>query len=301
MVREKKRQELPLLRDFRQWMGQHRGVREATLHYYSLVIRDLVNSVEGQPARLTVDRIRSFVLKQTRELGRHPKQVTTSVRMFVRYLSVAGKCSPSLTTSIPTVAQWRLSSLPRYLPAADVERVVAACDPSTAKGCRDQAVVLLMARLGLRAGDVAGLRLEDIDWRKATIRLLGKNRREAHLPLPQDTGDAILAYLELGRPRVASDRLFLRSIAPRRPFSNSSAVSKIVKRALARAGIDTPFRGAHVLRHSAATRMLQEGISLPEISIVLRHRSLESTAHYAKVDLCLLRQVVQPWPEVTSC
>lgn len=298
---ERKPRELPVLTEFQQWMREHRGVRESTLKYYSHILRKLVDSVDGQSGRFNAGKLRSFVLDQTRNHAKHPKQVTTSIRMFVRYLIVMGKCSPNLDAAIPTVAQWRLSILPRYLPPADVERVVAACDPSTPNGSRDRAVVLLTARLGLRADDIVRLRLEDVDWKKATIQLLGKGRREARLPLTQEIGDAILVYLEQGRPCVVSDRLFIRTIAPLRPFSNSSAVSKIVRRAMARAGVDTPFRGAHVMRHSAATAMLQNGISLQDISTILRHRNLATTAYYAKVDLALLREVVQPWPEVTPC
>jgi site-specific recombinase XerD len=159
----------------------------------------------------------------------------------------------------------------------------------------------LLARLGLRADDIVRLRISDIDWQMANIRLSGKGRREALLPLTQEVGDAILAYLERGRPDVDTDRVFIRAIAPLRPTANSGLVSKIVARAIKRAGVITTFRGAHVLRHSAATQMLRQGITLQDISAVLRHRSVETTIIYAKVDVGLLQLIAQPWPEGTSC
>jgi integrase/recombinase XerD len=166
---------------------------------------------------------------------------------------------------------------------------------------RDRAIILLLARLGLRGNDVVRLRICDIDWQKANIRVSGKGRCEALLPLTQEVGDAILTYFHQGRPIVDSDRVFIRAIAPLRPFRSTGAVTRLVARAIGRAGVLTPFPGAHVLRHSAATQMLRQGISLQDISAVLRHRSLETTAHYAKVDVGLLQMVAQPWPEVRSC
>ena len=168
-------------------------------------------------------------------------------------------------------------------------------------GIRDRAILLLLARLGLRAGDVVGLELRDIDWAAARVRVVGKGRREVRLPLPQDVGDAMLAYLRTRRTGVACDRVFLRARAPWRPLASRSCVSNIVKRAVVRAAVSAPTRGAHLLRHSAATAMLREGISLPAIGVVLRHRSVETTAHYAKVDVELLRSVAQPWLGGVSC
>jgi len=166
---------------------------------------------------------------------------------------------------------------------------------------RDLAIILLLARLGLRSSDVAALRLSDVDWREASIRVSGKGRRAVCLPLTQEVGDAIVKYLESGRPDVASDRLFVRARAPLRPFADASAVSAIASAAIRRSGVSTPFRGAHVLRHSAATGMLRQGVSLQDISIILRHRHLDTTALYAKVDVALLRTIAQPWPEVMPC
>lgn len=186
--------------------------------------------------------------------------------------------------------------MPRYIAADDIERLIAACDPSSAAGARDRAVILLLARLGLRAGDVRELRLADIDWSQARLRVVGKGRCETWLPLPQDAGDAVLHYLEDSRPRIEDEHVFLRVHAPFGPLPSSGPISKLVRRAIQRAGVEAPSMGAHVLRHSAATAMLRQGSSLDIIGAVLRHRCVESTAHYAKVDVALLRMVAQPWP-----
>jgi integrase len=200
------------------------------------------------------------------------------------------------------VPQWRLSALPRYLEAPDLKRVVNSCDLTTGHGLRDYAILVLLSRLGLRAGDVVRATLEDFDWQRGTLRVFGKSRREVLLPLPQEVGDAVLAYLDRGRPKSTSERVFLTMRAPTRPFASSAAVSDIVRFALARAGISNPpSRGAHLLRHSAATAMLRSGGSLDTIATVLRHQSADTTAYYAKVDVEMLQQVAQPWPGGASC
>jgi len=154
----------------------------------------------------------------------------------------------------------------------------------------------------LRGGDILDMRLDDLDWDEGTLRVRGKGRREVRLPLPQDAGDALLDYLRRVRPRVDDDRIFLRSLAPYRPFAGSCAISDVVRLALKRAGIaDPPSRGTNLLRHSAATGMLRAGATLDAIGAVLRHRSTDTTAHYAKVDVAMLRQVAQPWPGDASC
>jgi integrase/recombinase XerD len=228
------------------------------------------------------------------------KTVVTAVRMFLRFLIATGSCEPGLDQAIPTIAQWRLSSLPRYLPPETIERIIAACDTSTPLGIRDKAIILLMARLGLRAGDAAGLRLSDIDGQQGTLVVTGKTRRATRLPLPQEAGDALLHYLETVRPPIGCDKVLITTCAPWLPMSRQ-AVGHTAARAIQRADVEAPFLGAHVFRYSAATAMLRHGVSLQAISEVLRHASIETTAYYAKVDTQLLRQVVVPWPEVTSC
>jgi len=222
--------------------------------------------------------------------------------MFLRFLIANGMCSAELDASIPVLAHWRLSSLPRYLQPDEVERVIASCDPATPVGKRDRAILLLLARLGLRAGDIVQLRMGDLDWKEAWIAVSGKGRRQTRLPLTQEVGDAIATYLRDARPQTNSDTAFIRSRAPFRAFASHSAVSVIVAQAMRRAGVSCPSGGAaHVLRHSAASSMLRQGASLQEIARILRHRSIETTQIYAKVDVVALRQIAQPWPEVKPC
>lgn len=256
-----------------------------------------------KPKAYTAAAIRSFVIQRLRSAGRgETRETVTAIRAFLRFLVAERRVRTGLQHCVPAVPLWRLSSLPRYLERPDIDRVVQSCDLRTAHGLRDHAVVLLLARLGLRAGDIVRMSLDDLDWRSGTLKVSGKGRREARLPLPQDVGEAILAYLKRGRPRTDHERLFLTVNAPIRPFATSASISDIVRVALERAGIeDPPSRGAHLLRHSAATAMLRAGGSLETIATVLRHRSTEMTAHYAKVDLEMLQQVAQPWPGGSAC
>ena len=205
-------------------------------------------------------------------------------------------CSPTLVDAVPTAANWRLTSLPRYISPDQVEHVIACCDVTKPAGLRDKAILLLLSRLALRAGDIVGLRLADIDWRNALVRVCGKSRRQEALPLPQDVGDAILTYIEKSRPRVSEDRVFLRVLAPHRRLGSSCAVSSIVISALKRAGLeDVRPQGAHLFRHSAATNMLRSGQSLEVISALLRYKSMDTTTVYAKTDAPMLLEVAQPW------
>jgi len=222
--------------------------------------------------------------------------------MFLRFLIAEGKCADDLDAAIPALAHWRLSSLPQYLQPEEVERVITSCDPSSRVGRRDRAILLLLARLGLRAGDIVQLRLGDINWEEAHIQVSGKGRCQARLPLTQEVGHAVVGYLQDGRPQTNTDILFVRSRAPFRAFGSHCAISTIVAQAMRRAGVSCRSRGAaHVLRHSVATSMLRQGASLQDIAAVLRHRSIETTQIYAKVDVTALRQVAHPWPEVQPC
>jgi site-specific recombinase XerD len=223
--------------------------------------------------------------------------MTTSLRAFLRYLAVEGRCRVGLDSAVPGYAHWRLADMPRYLAPEQISRLIAACDGEAPAQRRDRAIVLLLARLGLRAGDVAQLRLTDIEWETGSLRVSGKSRYEVRLPLPQDVGDAITAYLECRPSIFASDHVFLRTIAPYRPFRQGDGISSVVRRRMKRAGNVTPVKGAHVLRHTAATEMLRNGVPLEKIGLVLRHRGIDTTAFYAKADVALLKQVAQPWPE----
>jgi integrase/recombinase XerD len=206
-----------------------------------------------------------------------------------------------LEAAIPTLAHWRLATLPRYLQPEEVERLIASCDRSSPVGRRNRAILLLLARLGLRAGDITHLRLGDIEWNNASIQVCGKGRRQTQLPLTQEIGQAIVDYLQNGRPQCNADTVFVSCDAPFRSIG-SAAVSMIVVRTLRRAGVVRPSRGAaHLLRHSVATSMLRQGATLEDIAGILRHSSIETTQIYAKVDIDALQQIAQPWPEVEPC
>jgi integrase/recombinase XerD len=290
-----------LLEAFRHWMRAHRGTTEATLTTYRRPILELLHTLGEQPERFAATALRTFVLDRAGRGGiGSAKTLVKAVRMFLRFLIAVGRCSPGLDHALPSLAHWHLASLPRYLPPETVERVLASCDLTTPIGVRDRAVLLLLARLGLRAGDVAALQWRAIDWLDGTLRVTGKNRRAARLPLPQDVGEAILCYGEHHRPDVSSPYIFLTTIAPIHPIT-SKTVTKIAARALSRAHVESPIYGAHVFRHSAATHLLRQGASLPSIGALLRHASVETTAHYAKVDVPLLHTVVRTWPEVPPC
>jgi len=200
-----------------------------------------------------------------------------------------------LAASVPSVADWRLSELPKFLEPEQVERLLEACNRTTPEGRRDHAVLLLLARLGLRAGEVVHMELDDIDWENGAIMVRGKSRREDRLPLPTDVGEALAAYLAEARPRCPSRTVFLRLRAPRQGFRSSVAVCDIVRRALARAGLHPGRKGSHLLRHGLAVKMLRGGASLAEIGEILRHELPITTEIYAKVDVAALRALALPW------
>jgi integrase/recombinase XerD len=302
-INEESIEDPALLVSFDRWMRQQRGTCDATLYNYGLDLRDLLKHIGEDPARFHAQVLRNFVLERTQRCGwAAAKRCTTAVRSFLRFLIADGRCAAGLDASIPALAHWRLSTLPRYLQSEDVERVIASCDPTTPVGARDRAILLLLARLGLRAGDIVRLRLGDIDWKEADIRVAGKGRCQALLPLTQEIGDAIVTYIKDGRPQTAAEALFIRSRAPFRALANHCAISMVVAQAMRRAGVTCPSRGAaHVLRHSVASSMLRQGASLQEIAGVLRHRSIATTEIYTKIDVVALRQIAQPWPEVKPC
>jgi site-specific recombinase XerD len=290
-----------LVAGFFDWMRCQRGTQERTLRKYGVVVQEVLETLGADPQLYRAESIRAFILSRTKGRSRWKvKEATSVTRMFLRYLIAEGRCRTGLDEAVPRIAMWRLSELPRYLPTADIERVIAACDRGTAVGLRDRAAILLLARLGLRAGDILQMDLLDVDWTHASVRVAGKSRYETRLPLTQEVGDAVLEYVRQGRPPVQGTHLFVRMLAPWRPLRVSS-ISAIVARAIDRAGIEAPFRGAHVLRHSAATEMLRQGATLQQVGTVLRHRYLDTTALYAKVDVQRLRDIALPWPEVFPC
>jgi site-specific recombinase XerD len=288
-----------LVAHFKVWLRKHRGASDPTIKLYARDAAHLMVALGDDPERWEPAAIRSFFLDRASQCGnRTIEKLTTSLRAFLRYLAVEGRCRAGLADVVPGYAHWRLADLPRYLAADQVNRLIAACDGEVVACRRDRAIVLLLVRLGLRAGDVAQLRLDDIEWETGSLRVSGKSRYEVRLPLPQDVGDAIAAYLACRPSTCPSDHVFLRNIAPFRSFRNGDGISSVVKRLMQRAGIVAPVKGAHVLRHTAATEMLRHGVPLEKIGLVLRHRGIDTTAHYAKADVTLLKQIAQPWPEV---
>jgi site-specific recombinase XerD len=293
----------PLVSEYGAWMRERRGLVETTIARSLTVVEALLGTVAGDPARFDAAGVRRFVLGYLRQHAPASAGcVTTIVRCFLRWLVVTGRCVTDITEAVPKVPTWQLARLPRFLPDDDVERLIAACDRKSLVARRDRAMLLLLARLGLRASDVVGLRCGDIDWERGRLRVAGKGRRETRLPLPQDVGDAVLEYLKAERPSAATDRVFLTAHPPIHPIS-SNGLRSVVCRAFERAGVRAPSCGTHILRHSLATRLLREGSTLDTIGALLRHRDVDTTAIYAKVDVALLLQVAQPWPgaEVSSC
>jgi integrase/recombinase XerD len=290
----------PVLGEFRSWMYKHRGLTETTLDIYQRTLVGLCTALGDDAHAYSAEALRAFVLDRARPHGiQSAKSITVAVRSFLRFLGVTGRCPPGMEHAIPGFACWQLSAVPRFLVPEDIERVIGSC-PDDANGLRDRAVLLLLARLGLRASEVAQLKLADIDWRHGGITVCGKGRRQESLPLPQEVGDAILLYLNQGRPSLQVPEVFTTVLAPLRTLTRAS-VTHIVRSALRRAGVKSPINGAHVLRHSAATAMLRQGASLADVGAVLRHRSPMTTAHYAKVDFALLSEMAKPWPGVSSC
>src|SRR5438876_178422 len=206
-----------------------------------------------------------------------------------------GAITADLAAAVPKVAGWSMTGIPRAITAEEIRKLLSSIDRRHAKGRRDYAILLLLARLGMRSGEIARLDLDDIDWNSGSLKVRGKGR-EARLPLPQDVGKAIVDYLRHGRPLTTSRRLFLRTKAPYRGFRDSTVIAGIVRYAIERAGVRSPTHGAHQFRHALATRMLHRGGSLKEIGELLGHRSIEVTRIYAKVDIPALRTLALRWP-----
>lgn len=288
--------------EFLDWLRHHRGIAESTIGKYRYKLEQLLPALGTDPAAYDARLIRRIILEEAKRRPSTIKDMTTSLRSYLKFLVMRGACQSGIEHAVPTIARWRLSTLPRYLPPAAIEKLIASCDPVARAGIRDRAILLLLARLGLRASDIVMMRLGDIDWEAGALTVCGKGRREIRLPLPQDAGDALLVYLTESRPVVDCDRMFLRSLAPYRPFRDNCGVAAVVESALKRAGItDAPSRGAHLLRHSAATAWLRNGATLDAIGAVLRHQSIDTTTLYAKVDIPTLQKVAQPWQGELPC
>jgi site-specific recombinase XerD len=287
--------------DFEHYLLHQRCLAPTTVQYYLATVRRFLGERFGtQPLRLAVlcpQDVTRFMVQQARRYSPgHAKLLATALRSFFRFLLQRGAIATDLANAVPTVPNWRLSPLPKFMKGEDVDCLLQSCDHSTPQGQRDYAILLLLARLGLRPGEVVAMEIDDLDWETGELLVRGKGGRRDRLPLPQDVGEALVTYLCHVRPRCTTRRVFIRMKAPQCGFANSIAICTIVRRGLERAGLNPACKGAHLLRHSLATQLLHNGASLAEIGELLRHQHLETTRIYAKVDQDALSALALPWP-----
>jgi site-specific recombinase XerD len=285
---------------FARYLSQERGLSQATLgNYIALVRQFLIERFKAkrfQLDKLCATDVTGFILRYAPTVKRSTARLmATSLRAFFRYLYLCGQITTNLGEFVPTVADWRLSNLPKSLDSEQIECLLKSCDQSNKVGQRDYTILLLLARLGLRAGEVVAMRLDDINWEAGELIVRGKGPRQNRLPIPCDVGKSLAVYLQYGRPFCSTRRVFIRIRAPHYGFSSSVAICNIVQRALQRANIQTNYKGAHLLRHTLATHMLRKSASLAEIGEILRHQLPTTTEIYTKVDIVSLRTLAQPW------
>jgi site-specific recombinase XerD len=303
-AKEPARQVTPVercLHEYERYLRQERALANATIPNYLRFIQSFLSDrfIKGgvRLGRLRPHDIVSFVEREAPHLSlKRAKLLTTALRSFLQYARYRGDLRLDLAAAVPTVANWSMTSIPRAIPPAQVDQLLASIDRHSAIGQRDYAILLLLARLGLRSSEVLLLELDDIDWAAGRFSVRAKGGKRTALPLPKEVGKAMAEYLRYGRPASDSRRVFLRGKAPIRALLGPSAIGSLVRHALKRAGITAPTNGAHQFRHALATQMLRHGASLTEIGEVLGHRSPETTKIYAKVDLDALRILALPWP-----
>ena len=287
---------------YRHYLVAERGFSHLTVDSYGRNIERFVTQHFGTraalPSRIQVRDVVGYVQRNARaHTPQQTKSVVTALRSFLRFLHYQGLIRMDLASAVPAVAHWRMTGLPKHLPAEAVQKVLDGCDQTTPIGRRNYAILLLLARLGLRAGEVVALQLEDIDWENAQITIRSrKGRGWARMPLPTEVGKALAHYLRYGRPSCPCRNTFVRSVAPYVRLSASANIACLTRSALQKAGVESVRKGAHLFRHSLATAMLRQGASLDEIGQVLRHQDPNTTAIYAKVDLDALRRLALPWP-----
>ena len=289
-----------LLEDFRRYLLEQRGLALVSidrlipiLRYF---LREQPRTINRSLGRLSAEDVTDFVEKHAHNYA-EPQHITVALRTFLRYLQYRGLLNRDLFRAVPNVARWKFSTVPRFLPPDQVRRVLEHCDRRSAAGRRDYAILVMLARLGLRAKEIRTLMLDDIDWHSAKICLRNtKSGCDAQMPLPASVGKALVQYLKNGRPRSSDRHVFLRQQAPHVAFSNSTGITKIVYKALERARVDSPAKGARLFRHSLATQMLSNGASLTLIGQFLRHQDPDTTRIYAKVDINAMRKIALSWP-----
>jgi site-specific recombinase XerD len=286
---------------FAQYLQHERGLSQSTIDNYLPTIRRFLTERFHKKKiifeKLCARDISKFVLRYAHTMSQgRAKTMVNALRSFFRFLHQYGVIALDLVAAVPTVARWQFSEIPKFLQPEEIKQILKSCDRSSRTGKRNYAILLLMSRLGLRAGEIVHMELDDILWETGELFVKGKSSREEKLPLPHDVGQAIAAYLRDVRPHCSSRRLFIRMVAPLRGFANSVNVCTIVRASLARAGINTDFKGAHLFRHTLATNMLQGGAKIAEIGEILRHQNPNATEIYTKVDFASLRTIAQPWP-----
>jgi integrase/recombinase XerD len=287
--------------EFKRYLIKDRVLAQATVHYYAGFIDKFLKHRFGTGpvalSNLSIDDVIRFVRREASRIDKkRAKVMTTALRSFLRYACFLGKVAPAMAAAVPMVANWSRPMIPRGIGPDQVRRVLENVDRSTATGRRDYAILLLLARLGLRAGEIVFLELQDVDWQAGSLAVRGKGGRRTKMPLPKDVGDAIVDYLRHGRARTSIRRLFLCAEGQTRALSGPATLGSIVERALNVAGATGPTKGAHQFRHGLATEMLRRGASLREIGELLGHRRPETTMIYAKVDIEALRTLALPWP-----
>jgi site-specific recombinase XerD len=291
-----------IFNEFDAYLRSERGLTPKSIVRHLPIIRRFLHEVcsggAGDLSKISQEDVIRYIERHAQDWSpRTGKVICWSLRAFLRYLHHRGLNSRALAGCVPSMRRWKLATLPTYLSAAQVQKALDGCDRSTVMGRRDYAVLLLLAKLGLRADEVATLTLDDIDWRASEILVRAKGRQRARMPIPPDVGAAIVAYLRNGRAKSSCRRLFVRTLAPYVGFASGCAITMIAKCALDRAGIEgCAHRGAHIFRHSLATELLRSGATLSEIGQLLRHGSHDTTRIYAKVDIDALRTLSLPWP-----
>jgi site-specific recombinase XerD len=287
---------------FEAYLRTERGLAAKSIVRHIPVIRRFLHEVcpggDDDLGKITQESVIRYIERHAQDWSpKTGKVMCWSLRAFFRYLHHRGMNPRALADSVPSMRRWRHATLPTYLPPAQVQKALDSCDRATAIGRRDYAILMLLAKLGLRADEVATLTLDDVDWRAGELLVRAKGRQRARMPIPGDVGAAIVAYLRDGRPKSSCRRLFVRMLAPRVGFASGCAITMIAKTALDRAGIKgCAHRGAHIFRHSLATELLRSGATLAEIGQLLRHENHDTTRIYAKVDIEALRTLSQPWP-----
>jgi site-specific recombinase XerD len=291
-----------IFKAFSHYLREERGLATKSivrhLPFIRLFLREVCPGGVSDLGKISQADVTRYIERHARDWSAGSgKAMCWALRSFLRYLHHKGLNPLALADCVPSIRRWKLANLPTYLSAAQVQTVLDGCDRATALGRRDYAILMILAKLGMRAGEVASLTLDDVDWRSGEMLIRAKGRQQAKMPIPPDVGAAVVVYLRDGRPKSSCRRLFLRTPAPHVGFASGCAITMIAKAALDRAGIHGyAHHGAHLFRHSLATELLRSGATLSQIGQLLRHKSHDTTRIYAKVDIEALRTLGLPWP-----